>query len=123
MGESFAFEGLERLFHEKARLSIVTCLAMHKEGLPFPELRTLCELTDGNLNRHLNLLAESQIVAMEKRFVGNRPQTLCSLTELGSRRFAQYLDELEAALQNARAAQARLKSSRKTNPSIKLRPT
>ena len=44
----FAYEGLERVIHEKARLSIMSSLATHPEGLLFNDLKDLCSLTDGN---------------------------------------------------------------------------
>ena len=43
------YVGLDRVLHEKARLGILIALLNRKEGVPFLELRTLCELTDGNL--------------------------------------------------------------------------
>jgi DNA-binding transcriptional ArsR family regulator len=55
----FAYEGLDRIFHEKARLGIVSSLAGHSEGLAFSELKALCGLTDGNLSRHLQVLEEA----------------------------------------------------------------
>jgi len=98
----FAYDGLERIFHEKARLGIVTCLVRHPDGLVFPELKTLCDLTDGNLNRHLHHLEEAGIVQLEKRSDGNRPQTLCQITKAGLKRFTAYLDQLQKALEDAR---------------------
>ena len=98
----FAYEGLERIFHEKARLGIVTCLVRHPDGLAFPDLKVLCDLTDGNLNRHLHHLEEAEIVQLEKRFEGNRPQTLCRITKSGLKRFTAYLDQLQKALEDAR---------------------
>ncbi|MEQ1830817.1 MAG: transcriptional regulator [Pirellula sp.] len=106
----YSYDGLERVFHEKARLGIVTCLARNRDGLLFPELKSLCELTDGNLNRHLHHLEEAGIVAIEKRPDGNRTQTVCCLTTDGSKRFNAYLDHLQQALEEARAAQRRVES-------------
>src|SRR5207237_6744854 len=54
----FAYEGLERVLHEKARLGLLTSLMSRPDGLLFGELKTLCQLTDGNLNRHLEALRE-----------------------------------------------------------------
>ena len=52
----YAYEGLDRVLHEKARLGIMTSLATRPAGLSFNELKQLCALTDGNLNRHLDVL-------------------------------------------------------------------
>ena len=59
----FAYEGLERIFHEKARLGIMTSLLTHPEGLVFNDLKKLCALTDGNLSRHMQALNEANFVA------------------------------------------------------------
>ena len=45
----YAYDGLERVMHEKARLGILTSLAAKAEGLVFTDLKELCQLTDGNL--------------------------------------------------------------------------
>ncbi|MES1213362.1 MAG: transcriptional regulator, partial [Singulisphaera sp.] len=47
----FAYQGLERVLHEKARLGIMTSLVTRPEGLLFNDLKRLCDLTDGNLSR------------------------------------------------------------------------
>ena len=52
----YAFDGIDRVLHEKARLGILTSLLAHQNGLVFGELRDLCALTDGNLSRHLQTL-------------------------------------------------------------------
>src|SRR5947208_11432502 len=86
----FAYEGLDRIIHEKARLSIVTSLATHPQGLLFNDLKDLCTLTDGNLSRHLQILSEAGLVRIWKGFKDNRPQTLCQLSAEGRRRFLEY---------------------------------
>ena len=53
----FAYEGLDRVIHEKARLSVLTSLVAHPKGLVFGDLKALCGLTDGNLSRHLPQIA------------------------------------------------------------------
>lgn len=104
----FAFNGLDRIFHERARLGIVTSLAGQRDGLSFAQLKQLCGLTDGNLNRHLSVLEEARYVIIEKSFEGKRPQTRCRLSELGRNDFGQYLAALESALLKAtRAAEGK----------------
>jgi DNA-binding MarR family transcriptional regulator len=97
----FAYEGLDRIIHEKARLGIVTSLATHPQGLLFNDLKGLCALTDGNLSRHLQLLHEGGLVQIWKGFKDNRPQTLCQLTEEGRKRFLEYLAVLENVVTDA----------------------
>ena len=122
-GESgrFAYEGLERVIHEKARLSIMSSLAAHPDGLLFNDLKDLCSLTDGNLSRHMQLLQESKLVEVWKGFKNNRPQTLVRLTDAGKKRFLEYVQELEQVVADAmaatgRAAPARLPLSKGLSP-------
>jgi DNA-binding transcriptional ArsR family regulator len=106
----FAYEGLDRVLHEKARLGILTSLSTRPEGLLFGDLKYLCALTDGNLNRHLEVLLEAGLVEVWKRFEGRRPQTLVRMSVEGRRRFVEYLGELEKVLKDARKAQAKAPS-------------
>ena len=100
----FAYEGLERVIHEKARLSIMASLASHRDGLVFADLKELCALTDGNLSRHLQLLTESKLVEVWKGYKNNRPQTLCRLTNEGRKRFLEYVNVLENVVADAMSA-------------------
>jgi DNA-binding MarR family transcriptional regulator len=97
----FAYDGLDRIIHEKARLGIVTSLATHPLGLVFNDLKDLCALTDGNLSRHLQILQEAGLVEVWKGTRNNRPQTLCQLTDEGRRRFLEYITELENVVTDA----------------------
>jgi DNA-binding transcriptional ArsR family regulator len=99
---SFAYEGLDRVLHEKARLGIVTALAGSSEGRLFTELKDLCALTDGNLNRHLKVLTDAGIVSIRKRLGRGRAETVARLSAAGRRAFATYLEELEQVLRDAR---------------------
>jgi DNA-binding transcriptional ArsR family regulator len=97
----FAYEGIDRVIHEKARLSIVASLAAHADGLLFNDLKDLCTLTDGNLSRHLGVLQEAGVVEVKKSFKGNRPQTWCKLSASGRKRFVEYVAELERVVSDA----------------------
>jgi DNA-binding transcriptional ArsR family regulator len=97
----FAYEGLDRLIHEKARLSILSSLAAHTDGLVFSDLKMLCALTDGNLSRQITHLQEAGLVEVWKGHNGNRPQTLVRLSRDGRKRLLEYLGVLEGVLQDA----------------------
>ena len=96
----FAYPGLERIFHERGRLAICTCLIAHPGGLSFTELQAACDLTDGNLNRHLHALSEVGIVRIEKQRAAGRPSTLYQITKRGRQRFLAYVDELESVIRD-----------------------
>jgi DNA-binding transcriptional ArsR family regulator len=103
----FAYEGLDRVLHEKARLGIITSLVNRPEGLRFSDLKRLCALTDGNLSRHLDVLRQAGIVDVWKGFENRRPQTLCRLSVHGRRRFLAYLEELDRVVRDALKASRR----------------
>src|SRR3990172_7146137 len=86
----FAYDGLDRLLHEKARLGIMTSLVTRPEGLRFSELKQLCALTDGDLSRHLDVLRDARLGEVWKGYDNRRPQTLCRLTPEGRARFVEY---------------------------------
>src|SRR6201985_237192 len=100
----FAYDALDRVIHEKARLGVLTSLMVHPKGLAFGDLRQLCGLTDGNLSRHLQVLQEAGLVEVTKGYEGNRPHTSCRLTKTGRRRFLEYLSVLEGLVRDASKA-------------------
>src|SRR3954465_1034302 len=100
----FAYTGLDRVIHEKARLGLLTSLMTHPKGLAFADLKQLCGLTDGNLSRHLQVLQEAGMVEVIKSYEGNRPHTSCRLTKAGRRRFLDYLAVLEQLVRDAAKA-------------------
>ena len=97
----YAYDGLDRVIHEKARLGILTSLLGRPDGLLFNDLKTLCTLTDGNLSRHLTILQEAELVEVWKGTKGKRPQTLVRITDQGRARFREYLNVLESVIQDA----------------------
>jgi predicted ArsR family transcriptional regulator len=96
----FAYSGLERIFHERGRLAVCTCLVANPDGMRFTELQDACALTDGNLNRHLHALAEVGVVEMERVTGRGRPATTVRITIDGRRRFLAYIDELESVVRD-----------------------
>lgn len=97
----FAYEGLDRVIHERARLSVLTSLITNPKGLAFGDLKQLCALTDGNLNRHLRVLEKGKMVDIMKKHDGNRPQTICRITPSGRLRYVEYLSTLEQVVRDA----------------------
>lgn len=97
----FAYEGLDRVIHERARLSVLTSLITNAKGLTFIDLKQLCSLTDGNLSRHLQVLEKADMVEIVKGHDRNRPQTLCRITASGRKRFLEYLSTLEQVVLDA----------------------
>ena len=95
---------LARSFHEPARLSITSALCEAPDGLGFQELKAICNLTDGNLNRHLNVLHEASCVHVHKQGRGRASRTRVVLTDGGRDEFLNYLEVLERVLHHAKDA-------------------
>ncbi len=101
----FAYEGLDRVIHERARLSVLTSLITHPGGLGFVELKRLCALTDGNLARHLQVLEEDGMVRITKEGGAGRAQTTARITVSGRKRYLDYLVILEQVVRDAASLQ------------------
>jgi DNA-binding MarR family transcriptional regulator len=97
----FAYEGLDRVIHERARLSVLTSLVTHPKGVAFGDLKQLCALTDGNLNRHLRVLEKAKMIEIVKKHDRNRPLTVCRITASGRARYVEYLSTLEQVVRDA----------------------
>ena len=97
----FAYEGLDRVIHERARLSVLTSLITHPAGLSFVELKKLCALTDGNLARHLQVLEEDSMIRVTKEEDAGRAQTTVRVTASGRKRCLEYLTILEQIVRDA----------------------
>jgi DNA-binding transcriptional ArsR family regulator len=100
----FAYEGLDRVIHERARLSVLTSLITNPKGVTFNDLKQLCSLTDGNLSRHLSVLEEAKMVEIIRGHDRNRPLTVCRITASGRKRYLEYLETLEQVVRDAAGA-------------------
>jgi len=85
---------LDRLIHEPGRLAILTVLSSVRDA-DFVFLQRATGLTKGNLSSHLSKLEDTGLVAVEKRFVGKKPNTNVALTAEGRRRIAAHWEQLE----------------------------
>ena len=95
------FLQLDRVIHEKGRLTIMSMLAASPE-LSFTELRDGLCMTDGNLTTHIRTLQQTGYLSVTKSFQNNRPLTTCALTAAGKKAFANYINLLEQIVQQAR---------------------
>ena len=92
---------LDRLIHERARLAIVSALAVN-ESLTFNELKALLNTTDGILSVHARKLEEAEYIACLKSFAGRIPKTEYRLTKAGRRALEAYLNHMEAIIKATR---------------------
>jgi DNA-binding MarR family transcriptional regulator len=115
----FAYEGLDRVIHERARLSILTSLISNPKGLTFGDLKQLCALTDGNLSRHLAVLEKAMLVEIAKGYEHNRPLTSCRITASGRKRYLEYLNTLERVVRDAARG---METEKPAHPARRLAP-
>jgi DNA-binding MarR family transcriptional regulator len=99
--ESAAAAELDRLIHERARLGIVSALAVNP-SLTFKELKPLLRVTDGNLSVHARKLEDAGYILCIKSFAGRLPKTEYRLTALGRRALERYLNHMEALIRATR---------------------
>ncbi len=92
---------LDRLIHERARLGIISALAVN-DSLSFNDLKRLLKTTDGNLSVHARKLEEAGYVSCHKFFEGRIPRTEYRLAAAGRRALDQYLKDMEAVIRLAR---------------------
>ena len=95
------YAALKTLFHEPNRLAMMSALSQAIDGLTFNDLKRECGLTDGNLSRHLQILAEAGLVQIWKGTKDSRPQTLVQLSAAGRQRFLDYVGVLEGIIGDA----------------------
>lgn len=84
---------LDELIHSPVRLSIVAILAAAGET-DFKFLKDTVEVSDSLLSKHVSTLEAAGYVKVVKGYVGKRPSTWYSLTDLGRERFDQYRQTL-----------------------------
>jgi DNA-binding transcriptional ArsR family regulator len=97
---------LDRLVHEPARLVILTALASCASA-DFVFLQRITGLTTGNLSAHLTKLSEGRLVAIEKRFIGKKPNTRVVLSAEGRRAVGEHWRRLEELRAGARGLKRR----------------
>ena len=95
------YAALKTLFHEPNRLAMMSALSQAIDGLTFNDLKRDCDLTDGNLSRHLKTLEEAEAIRIEKTFVDAKPRTTVFLSDAGRKSFIEYLQALEEVLEKA----------------------
>src|SRR5436305_15212197 len=94
-----AMAEIDDIIHQPLRLRIMAALNALPagNGLEFTKLKKLTGATDGNLGAHIETLSKAGYVAVDKAFVGRKPQTTVTATEAGraaTARNVAYLEEI-----------------------------
>jgi DNA-binding MarR family transcriptional regulator len=93
--------GFDRLIYERVRLGIMSALAMN-EQLTFNELKSLFDVSDGNLGAHARKLEEAGYVVCTKSFEARRPRSEYRITQIGKKALLRYLEHIEAVIKATR---------------------
>jgi DNA-binding transcriptional ArsR family regulator len=94
-------DAFDRLVYERVRLGIMSALAVRDE-LTFNELKSLFDVSDGNLSAHARKLEEAKYLTCTKTFEQRRPRTVYRLTAAGKDALNRYLDHVEAVIKATR---------------------
>jgi DNA-binding MarR family transcriptional regulator len=84
---------LDDVIHGRLRLGVMAYLA-DAEVADFNELKSVLEVTQGNLSVQLRKLEDAGYVTIEKGFLGRKPRTQVRITPAGRKAFAAYLEAL-----------------------------
>lgn len=98
--DDFNIDSLDDVIHGRLRLGIMAYLST-ADSAEFPLLKTKLQATDGNLSVQLRKLEEARYVAIEKAFVGKKPQTMVTLTADGRKAYIAYLDAMKKLIAEA----------------------
>jgi len=91
--ETLGVGGIDDVIHGRLRLGVMAYLA-NAEVADFNELKTLLDVTQGNLSVQLRKLEDAGYVGIEKGFLGRKPRTQVRMTPKGRKAFAAYLEAL-----------------------------
>ena len=91
---------LNELIHQPVRLRIMAALVALEAGneVDFTYLRSLLDVTDGNLGAHLRKLEDAGYIAVNKTFIDRKPRTFVTATDEGRNVFQNHVAALEAIL-------------------------
>ncbi|MBO7506039.1 MAG: transcriptional regulator [Paludibacteraceae bacterium] len=91
---NMSLEHINKAFESKVRLGIMSALMVNEE-IDFTTLKSLLDLTDGNLASHTRSLEELGYIQSKKQFIGRKPNTTFQMTENGRAAFSEHLKALE----------------------------
>lgn len=90
---------LNKDFESRVRLGIMSIL-MVNDWVDFTEMKSLLNITDGNLASHSSALEKSEYIEVRKEFVGKKPRTSYKVTDRGRAAFIDHLNSLEKLMKS-----------------------
>jgi len=94
MLNNFDISGINKIFENRIRLGVMSILSVNEE-IDFNTLKSVLDVTDGNLSSHVSALENEGFLNIKKQFVGKKPKTTFTITEAGRKAFTEHLDALE----------------------------
>ncbi|NQZ45143.1 MAG: transcriptional regulator [Flavobacteriaceae bacterium] len=92
-------DNINKIFDHRIRLGIMSIL-MVNESVDFNRFKELLGVTDGNLASHTKTLENASYIAIEKSFVGRKPNTKYKATKIGKAAFKKHIEALEALIKS-----------------------
>ena len=93
--------GLNKIFDNRIRLGVMSVLMVNEE-VSFNDLKSLLEVTDGNLATHLVTLETEGFVKVHKGFIGRKTNTTYSVTKAGEKAFQNHISALEKMIKGVK---------------------
>ncbi|MGO4905738.1 winged helix-turn-helix domain-containing protein [Flavobacterium sp. W20_MBD1_R3] len=90
---------LNKDFESRVRLGIMSVLIVN-DWIDFTEMKSLLNITDGNLASHSSALEKSEYIEIKKEFVGKKPKTSYRVTNMGRVAFVSHLNSLEKLIKS-----------------------
>lgn len=88
---------LDPLLHSQLRLAIMSILLSVDEA-DFVYLKSKTDATAGNLSIQLDKLSAAEYIQVIKTTEGNRPRSICRITDTGRAAMATYVEALRSYL-------------------------
>lgn len=85
---------LNKHFESRMRLGIMSIL-MVNDWVDFSEMKSILDITDGNLASHSSALEKVGYIEVKKEFVGKKPKTSYRVTQSGREAFTEHINSLE----------------------------
>jgi len=92
---------INKAFDHRIRLGIMSVL-MVNDTVDFTKLKELLDVTDGNLASHIKALEQEQFILISKQFIGKKPNTTYSASEVGRIAFKNHLNALEQLIRQSK---------------------
>ena len=88
---------LDPLLHSQLRLAIMSIL-MSVDEADFVYIKSKTDATAGNLSIQLDKLSAAEYIQVIKSTEGNRPRSICRITDTGRAAMATYVEALRSYL-------------------------